>query len=323
MSYCFSWARSEAHENMAPVARRRVDPNNAMQQQGVQSIPLEVHSPRARSTARPSQPPRRPSSSKLSLRGQDVLRGAYIGLVFAFCISLWVIWSKHTRCDLEPAIKAYVDGAVHRAISRALRDPVGRRDFALLADGAILLPELTEVAASRGMLRARDRGTRPEVALDDDMHIGNCWSIPGAGGQLGFRLATMIRPTHVSIDHIPSEIAADISRAPREMALWGGVDGPYEDILRNFTESRCVNPPNLHGRSAPFVTHGYNFTLLAHFEYDIRSPVHVQTFGLQPYIVDSDVVFGVVVLEILNNWGGKSTCLYRVRVHGDVADFPL
>ncbi|PIL37500.1 hypothetical protein GSI_01194 [Ganoderma sinense ZZ0214-1] len=132
------------------------------------------------------------------------------------------------------------------------------------------------------MLRGRDRGIHPEAALDDDIRIGNCWAIPSTAGQLGFRLASMIHPTHVTIDHIPSEIAADISHAPREFALWGGVDGPYEDILRNFTRSNNITPPAIGQRSAPPVTHGYNFALLAHFEYDIRAGVPVQTFGLLP-----------------------------------------
>lgn len=251
-----------------------------------------------------------------------MLCGVYIALFCAFCLVIWT-WPRHTGTDLNPSTQAYIDRAVDRAINRARRDPVGRRDFALLADGAILLPELTAVAGARGVLRARERGTRAEAALDDDTRIGNCWSIPGTGGQLGFRLATMIRPTHVSIDHIPSEIAADISRAPREIALWGGIDGPYEDILHNFTRFHHVAPPTVGDRSAPFVTHGYNFALLAHFEYDIRSTAHIQTFGLLPYIVESDMVFGVVVLEILSNWGGKSTSLYRVRVHGEAVDVPL
>ncbi|PIL31026.1 hypothetical protein GSI_05720 [Ganoderma sinense ZZ0214-1] len=300
--------RRWTYETSRPESRRRADPAKvqpadiATQHSGVQDPGL-ANSVQPNFAVRDPQPRSAVRASALTV--------------------FWHVKSKSARTDLDPTLKAYVDRAVERAISRALRDPVGRRDFALLADGAILLPELTEVVTSDGMRRGRDRGTRPEVALNDDMRIGNCWSIPGTNGQLGFRLATMIRPTHVSIDHIPTEIAADISRAPREVALWGGVDGPYEDILRNFTYSRRVNLPTLYGRSAPFTTHGYNFTLLAHFEYDIRAPTHIQTFRLLPYVVESDMVFGVVVLEILSNWGGKSTCLYRVRVHGEVADVPL
>ncbi|KAI1786032.1 hypothetical protein LXA43DRAFT_898749 [Ganoderma leucocontextum] len=263
----------------------------------------------------------RSSSHRFTLRGRAVISGVILALLLVGATFGWLSWSSRPAVDdIPPAVKAHIDRVIDRTVNRAFRDLIGRRDFALLADGGILLPELTEVTSNRNFFRSRERGLHPEAALDDDLRIGNCWSIPGAAGQLGLRLSTMIHPTHISIDHIPLEIAADISRAPREIALWGGIDGPYRAVVHNLTRSDNVTPPAVRGRSRPPSTHGYDFPLLAHFEYDIRAPAHVQTFPLQQYIVDSEMVFGVVVLEILSNWGGESTCLYRVRVHGDVAD---
>ncbi|PIL26903.1 hypothetical protein GSI_10041 [Ganoderma sinense ZZ0214-1] len=160
--------------------------------------------------------------------------------------------------------------------------------------------------------------SRPEAALSDDIRIGSCWLVPGSAAQLGLRLSAMIHPTHVSIDHIPFEIAADIGRAPRLMHLWGGVDGDTNEArLDGLSHTSRIAIPQTRLRIGPKVTHGYKFVRLGSFEYDIRSSSHVQTFALEPSFTDSGMYFGVVVLEIASNWGANATCLYRLRVHGD------
>ncbi|KAJ2965632.1 hypothetical protein NUW54_g14055 [Trametes sanguinea] len=107
----------------------------------------------------------------------------------------------------------------------------------------------------------------------------------------------------------------NIGAAPRHMILWGAVDGPT-----NERRLRLV-PPNATlvdaiGHAGPRLTHGYTYVPLALIEYDINAVSHVQTFAVDPYVARSGMDFGVVVLEILSNWGGPDTCLYRVRLHG-------
>ncbi|KAI1783091.1 UNC-like C-terminal-domain-containing protein [Ganoderma leucocontextum] len=222
-------------------------------------------------------------------------------------------FSPNRPSDLDPTVKAYID----RAVNRVLRDPVGRRDFALLADGAIVLPELTKLVTPKGVTDLPS-GSCPDAALNDDMRIGNCWLVSGSAVQLGLRLSNMIHPTHVSIDHIPFEIATDIGRAPCSMLLWGGVDGETNQAhLRNLEPSHHVHARHARGRTGPKATRGYDFVLLGSFEYDIRASSHVQTFTLEPEFAEAGMYFGVVVLEITSNWGADSTCLYRFRIHGD------
>ncbi|RPD53695.1 hypothetical protein L226DRAFT_456018, partial [Lentinus tigrinus ALCF2SS1-7] len=219
--------------------------------------------------------------------------------------------------EVSPSVKAYID----RAISRALRDPVGRVDFALHANGGRVIPDLTVAFPPAGQASHATGATLEDaqLAIMDDLRIGQCWSIPGQAAQLGLRLADLVHPTHVSIDHIPAEIAARIDEAPRAMVLWGTVDGSVNEAhLRNVTER--PNPsslPGLRGRSQPSLTCGHTYVPLAYFEYDIRSSSHVQTFKVQQQFIDAGVYTGVMVLEILGNWGGSSTCLYRVRIHGE------
>ncbi|KAI0328922.1 hypothetical protein GY45DRAFT_1218561, partial [Cubamyces sp. BRFM 1775] len=64
----------------------------------------------------------------------------------------------------------------------------------------------------------------PDIALVDDTHISCCWVFQGEDRQLRLKLSMLIYPTHVTIDHIPMEVAMDISTAPRQMVLWGAVD---------------------------------------------------------------------------------------------------
>ncbi|KAI0710495.1 hypothetical protein C8Q76DRAFT_769475 [Earliella scabrosa] len=215
--------------------------------------------------------------------------------------------------DLNPTVKAYID----RAIVKALRDPVGRRDFAVYAGGARVIPDLT-LGFSRDGRPLPSTTSSPSAAISDEFHLDSCWDIPGASAQLGVQLSEMIHPTHVSIDHIPLEIAPDISRAPKAMVLWGALDGGYNgDVFNRMTQSSSITLATHEGRSGPKVAHNITFIPLASFEYNIRADFHIQTFTLDRYIIDSDLYFGVVVLDILGNWGGDSTCLYRFRVHGE------
>ena len=213
--------------------------------------------------------------------------------------------------EISPYLKAYVD----RAVSRALRDAVGRRDFALIADGARVVRALTGIVTENGFFQDQQLpGNSPNATLIDDLHIGNCWSIAASKGQLGIRLSEHLHPTHITVDHIPVEIAADISRAPRTLILWGAVDGA--DNASRLGNMLHDTLPSLRGRSSPYETAHHTFVPLAVFEYDIHSSSHIQTFPIRPYIVDLGVYFGVVVLEVTSNWGGSTTCLYRVRIHG-------
>ncbi|KAH9895967.1 hypothetical protein C8Q73DRAFT_745131 [Cubamyces lactineus] len=214
----------------------------------------------------------------------------------------------------SPSVGPQGTAYVESAITRALRDPVGLRDFALLADGARLIPELTFPSRERVGGRL-PRATSPEIALVDDLHVGNCWSFAGERSQLGLRLSEIIYPTYVTVDHIPAEIAADAGNAPRSMVLWGAVDGmANENRLQQLRDTVPALAPG--SRVTPPVSHGYKYVPLVSFEYDIWAPSHVQTFRVDQWIKDSRMDFGVMILEIAGNWGGNGTCLYRVRIHG-------
>ena len=258
----------------------------------------------------------RAAASGISIGVQGVLCGVLMAILFAAAFGRAVRFTRMDKSDeMSPAVKSYVD----RTVYRALRDPVGRRDYALRANGGRVIPDLTWFISPDGHATesvATDlAASSVELAITDDSRIGQCWLIPGSTAQLGLRLAELMHPTHVSVDHIPTEVAFDIGQAPRAMVLWGAVDGTQnESHLLNMTESSI---PALHGRSQPLVTCDFTYVPLAYFEYDIRGQSQVQTFRVVEHLMAAGIYTGVVVLEILGNWGASSTCLYRVRVHGE------
>lgn len=220
--------------------------------------------------------------------------------------------------EVSPQVRAYI----HHVLSVALRDPVALRDFALRADGSRVVPVYTSQTSSSGasvMHKSKPfSDNSPEAALNDDLRIGQCWLVENKTLQLGVALHAFIRPTHVTVDHIPLEIAADIGRAPRKILVWGLIEGPS-----NLAQHRSLvadgvplYPPGLH-RYGPPLADGKLFVLLASFEYDIYAPFHIQSFPLDSAIVASNLYFGVIVFEVLDNWGADQTCIYRFRVHGN------
>ncbi|KAI1785307.1 hypothetical protein LXA43DRAFT_844569, partial [Ganoderma leucocontextum] len=210
-------------------------------------------------------------------------------------------------------VKAYID----QAVLRLSRDSVGLRDFALYANGGRVIRELTGVPQD-DVLVLPPMDNSPNASLTDDMRVGNCWKFPEEAGQFGFRTSEMLYPTHVTIDHIPLEIAADIGQAPRSMALWAAIDGSRNtETLNAISASPHSRIPDHLGRTQPRFNENLTFILLTTFTYDIYSPNNVQTFPIEYVVVDARIFFGVFVLDILSNWGGDATCLYRVRIHGE------
>ena len=205
--------------------------------------------------------------------------------------------------------------SVQQQVEQSLSDGADamQRDFALKADGGIVACRLTSNCRSWSLGLIADTA---DLAISDNMQVGQCWMLPSRSGQLGVILSSPIVPSHVTIDHIPRAIAAEIGEAPRSMILWGVVDGAH-----NTAKLRDIVLPELptqHPRLGPSLSAGYQYLPIAAFEYNISKRETAQTFRAFDYIWDTRVDFLIVVLEILDNWGAAETRLYRVKVHGEV-----
>jgi SUN domain-containing protein 1/2 len=133
-------------------------------------------------------------------------------------------------------------------------------------------------------------------------------------------LAFPIFVEEVTIDHVAKSTALDMRSAPRQMEVWGLVEGKdniarvrvwKEDLARQQpTDNEVVDYPKTLPKHPEYIR-------LAIFTYNIHSPNNVQTFPVMTEIRELNVDFGIVVLRVLNNWGRDDfTCLYRFRVHG-------
>ncbi|XP_061765572.1 SUN domain-containing protein 2 [Nerophis ophidion] len=117
---------------------------------------------------------------------------------------------------------------------------------------------------------------------------GKCWAFHGVQGTLVIALSHPIKITHVTLDHVPRYNTPNgrIDSAPKDFAVYG---------MRNEVEEG---------------------TLLGTFTYN-KDGEPTQTFEIPN---PSDVVYQVVELRVLSNWGHvEYTCLYRFRVHGIMA----
>ncbi|XP_078131052.1 uncharacterized protein LOC144533503 isoform X3 [Sander vitreus] len=117
---------------------------------------------------------------------------------------------------------------------------------------------------------------------------GKCWAFHGVEGTLVISLSHPITITHVTLDHLPryNSPTGRIDSSPKDFEVYG---------MRNDTEEGA---------------------LLGTFTYDVNGEP-TQTFKLPK---PSDVVYRVVELRVLSNWGHvEYTCLYRFRVHGQIA----
>jgi hypothetical protein len=208
---------------------------------------------------------------------------------------------------------------IHQALLHASKDIIGKRDFASLEGGGRVLPALTTPpsmyqasswALSWSLLHFPRNS--PSISLTQSLQTNSYWCFKGSSGQLGIVLAELLLITHITIDHIPKDFTSNIQRAPHNITVWGVVDGE-----ENSHKVRSLVDPAESSRRAPTHASGLSFVELAHIQYDIHASDYIQTFSISHDIRKAGIHFGIIVAEIIDNWGGDSTCLYRVRVHGE------
>ncbi|PIL28471.1 hypothetical protein GSI_08509 [Ganoderma sinense ZZ0214-1] len=188
-----------------------------------------------------------------------------------------------------------------------LASHIGRRDYALAADGGNIVSRLTSGPASM----PGSPETHPAlVLLRDNLHGGRCWVIEGTQAQVSICTPERIRLRSVTIDHVPQQVAEDPKQAPRRMRVWGAVDG--RENMAEYAGYLASTSSVL--RDGPVITQGWTFLHLVDFEYDLFGTNHVQTFPLDSSVWDLKMDFGVFVVEILDNWG-SSRCMPGVTLY--------
>ncbi|XP_014706778.1 SUN domain-containing protein 2 isoform X1 [Equus asinus] len=189
---------------------------------------------------------------------------------------------------------------VHRIVKQALKryseDRIGMVDYALESGGAsVISTRCSETYETKTALLSLFgiplwyHSQSPRVILQPDVHPGNCWAFQGPQGFAVVRLSARIRPTAVTLEHVPKSLSPNstISSAPKDFAIFG-----FDEDLQQ------------------------EGTLLGQFTYD-QDGEPIQTFYFQD---PKMATYQVVELRILTNWGHPEyTCIYRFRVHGEPA----
>lgn len=205
------------------------------------------------------------------------------------------------------------------------------RNFAHFGDGARVLPEITSLTFGTRDNRwlyasspARDFIDKnpPYIISDDQMGVGSCWEIEGSTGILGVLLSESIFISSISIDSIHPSLVSITShiRNPRSITLWGML--PNSSIIPPAAaEVRSAKQflPNFVPGPRSYIKGKDSFVPLLSAFYDAHGAVTNQHFELASDHWATCVAFQVIVVEILENWGGSTTCIYRLRVHGSAS----
>jgi len=159
----------------------------------------------------------------------------------------------------------------------------------------------------------------PIAALEPWREAPDCWcaaATPGDEGkaQLAVIMPRSIFPEQVTVEHIPAGGTLDIASAPRHMELWVEI----KDKAKREDYDAVRELVGMNGGCAPQLTIGPDYVCLGRWEYRIDAPNHVQTFSLDIKLKHIGLAVQKAVVRVDTNWGQEWTCIYRVRMHGEV-----
>lgn len=161
----------------------------------------------------------------------------------------------------ETSLKSYINDLVSSLLTTYSRDTIGKRDYALMSGGASVFTKLTSLTFqqdthsfwpfSRFGMPEQTSTMLPRSALTPSLELGQCWAMDGSNGHLAIQLPRAVNISELTIDHIPMELADDMTSAPRELKLWGAkpdvpVGGVTSTCIRNCCNKLIRNIFNRH-----------------------------------------------------------------------------
>ncbi|KAK6643352.1 hypothetical protein RUM43_004857 [Polyplax serrata] len=190
---------------------------------------------------------------------------------------------------------AYIKKLVGDAIKLYDADKTGRADYALeTAGGQVHSIRCTEtyIASPKSYIllgwAVYTKASSPRDAINPGMAAGQCWAFVGSQGFLVLQLSHTIEVTGFTMEHISRLLVAKghIESAPKNFSMWG---------LKNEYDAE----PHLFGE----------YTYLDNDE----------TLQYFPVMYPTSNRYNMVELKITSNHGNPNyTCLYRIRVHGEL-----
>ncbi|KAF6757107.1 hypothetical protein DFP72DRAFT_809461 [Ephemerocybe angulata] len=163
----------------------------------------------------------------------------------------------------------------------------------------------------------------PAVTLEASLILGDCWRFEGSSGHIAIQLAYGANLTALSVHYIPRSRLGPFfhQNAPKSLTLWGLVRLSEHLTFPALQSTQLHRPISYFARDkqppSRIVKPGDVFVPLATVHYDVHKDQEMAV----AYIGDLEVesyIYDLVVVEVTENWGGDSTCLYHVGVHGQV-----
>lgn len=162
-------------------------------------------------------------------------------------------------------------------------------------------------------------GLPPINALASWEEMGDCWCAAKTPdmGQLQLAVITQhkILPRHLVVEHIPAKGTRNIRSAPQDFELWAELfSAEQAEELKQYLrrhnpryDNECNTEPAPSKTSVCIATGSYNI----HAENWVQSVPMLADLEKYPSIGANKFYF-----RALSNWGGKQTCIYRLRLTG-------
>ena len=235
------------------------------------------------------------------------------------------VWQRHLP-------SAQLDALAQASQRHTAASAMTQVNFFSPALGAVVNPHLTSTTYrkthpfyQRLLNRVVGIGIRepqpPIAALERWEELGDCWCTSSAASripQLSVILPEQIIPHQITIEHIPSSATLEPGAAPRWMELWASIPDP---AAREEAGARAEKILGASSVSAPARNQlDKSYVRIARFKYDIYAMNNIQTFGMIADLKALGASTSDLALRPIGNWGARDfTCLYRVRLHGELA----
>ncbi|KAF2143806.1 uncharacterized protein K452DRAFT_162554 [Aplosporella prunicola CBS 121167] len=160
------------------------------------------------------------------------------------------------------------------------------------------------------------------VALQRWEEAGDCWCTAATSSigkaQIGIKIPQAIYPTKLTVEHVPQQATLDTASAPKKLEVWFEVN---DEIKRNrvrnaYREISSHHDTNPNGPEPP----GENYVFVGSYFYDVSSTNFRQTFPLDVSFANYNIATNKAVVRVTENHGREWTCLYRLRLHGHLAE---
>ncbi|MCJ1249842.1 hypothetical protein MMC30_007068 [Trapelia coarctata] len=239
-----------------------------------------------------------------------------------------------------------VEDTLHVQPSQYMEPDRPRINFFSPGVGAMVDPHLTSPSNKHsylarawhhwGLGKYKGKTPGPGDALTPWEDVGDCWCAAPSGGksQLAVMLPHRIIPTHLVVEHVQKGLTLGIGAAPRDMELWvqildekqrDSVQAAANAVLRHSTRGSEDGPGALSASDDYEAQKSLDRTWvrIASFAYDIDAPRHIQTFKIDFQLDYWGLAANKVAVRVKNNWGpSEYTCLYRLKLHGHLAEPP-